>query len=76
MKEVDELPEEFEYIDATSNAEFIACAYNAISAIDDIDEVLLDTREKTKIRLIRSRSISIIYKCINELYEELFPPKE
>ena len=76
MKEAEELPEEFEYIDATSNAEFISCAYNAISAIDDMDEALLEAREKTKIRLIRSRSIAIIYKCINELHEELFPPKE
>jgi len=76
MQEADELPEGFEYIDSTSNGEFIACAYNAISAIDDIDEGLLDSKEKAKIRLIRSRSIAIIYKCINELYEELFPPKE
>jgi hypothetical protein len=76
MKEAEDLPEGFEYIDSTSNSEYIACAYNSINAIDGIDEGLLDPKEKAKIRLIRSRSISIIYKCINELYEELFPPKE
>ena len=76
MKEADELPEGFEYIDSTSNAEFIASAFNAISAIEGIDEGLLETKEKTKIRLIRSKSIAIIYTCITELYEELFPPKE
>ena len=72
----EELPEGFEYIDSTSNAEYIACAFNALSATDGIDEGLLDPKEKAKIRLIRSRSISIIYVCINEMYEELFPPKE
>ena len=68
--------EEFEYVDATTNEEYIGCAFNAISAIDGIDEGLLEPKEKTKIRLIRSKSIAIIYTCINELYEELFPPKE
>ena len=72
----EELPEGFEYIDSTSNAEYIGCAFNAISAIDGIDEGLLEPKEKTKIRLIRSKSIAIIYTCISELYEELFPPKE
>lgn len=68
--------EEYEFVDATTTAEYIACAFNAISAIDGIDEGLLENKEKTKIRLIRSKSIAIIYQCIAELYEELFPPKE
>ena len=50
----EELPEGFEYIDSTSNAEYIACAFNALSATDGIDEGLLDPKEKAKIRLIRS----------------------
>ena len=33
--------EEFEYVDATTNEEYIGCAFNAISAIDGIDEGFL-----------------------------------
>ena len=76
MKEADELPEDFEYIDYTTNTEFILSASNAIAAIDGMDEGLMTPKEKTKIRLIRSKSIDIIYACINELHEERFPPKE
>lgn len=72
MSEPEELTGDFEFIEATSYAEFIACAFNSICATDDIDEALLENKEKAKIRLIRSKSISIIYKCINELYDELF----
>ena len=72
----DEPIEDFEFVDYTTNAEFIASACNAIAAIDGMDEGLLATKEKTKLRLIRSKSIAIIYACINELYEERFPPPE
>jgi len=72
----EELPEEFEYVEATTWAEYIASAFNALSAVDCLDDNLLENKEKTKIRLIRSKSIAIIYYCISELYEELFPPKE
>jgi len=70
----DELPEGFEYIDATSCADYISAAHYAMSAIDGIDEELLERKEKAKIKLIRSRSIAIIYSCILELYDERFPP--
>ena len=76
MKQEEELPEGFEYIDATSCYDYIAAAHYAISAIDGIDEVMLEKKEKSKIKLIRSRSIAIIYSAILELYEERFPPIE
>ena len=74
MRIKDELPEGFEYIDATSCADYISAAHYAMSAIDGIDEGMLERKEKSKIKLIRSRSIAIIYSCILELYDERFPP--
>jgi hypothetical protein len=65
--------QEFEYVDATTCGEYIAAAYNAINAIEGIDDGLLDSKGKSKIKLIRSRSINIIYSCIMELHGERFP---
>jgi len=70
----DELPEGFEYIDATSCADYISAAHYAMAAIEGIDEGMLERKEKSKIKLIRSRSIAIIYSAIMELYDERFPP--
>lgn len=74
LKQEDELPEGFEYIDATSCYDYIAAAHYAMSAIEGIDEEMLERKEKSKIKLIRSRSIAIIYSAILELYDERFPP--
>lgn len=74
LKQEDELPEGFEYIDATSCIEYISAAHYAIASIEGIDEEMLERKEKAKIKLIRSRSIAIIYSCILELYDERFPP--
>ena len=74
LKQEDELPEGFEYIDPTSCYDYIAAAHYAMSAIEGIDEGMLERKEKAKIKLIRSRSIAIIYSCILELYDERFPP--
>ena len=72
----EELPEGFEYIDATSCGDYISAAHYAMSAIEGIDEGMLERKEKAKIKLIRSRSIAIIYSAILELYDERFPPIE
>ena len=74
LKTVEELPEDFEYVDATSCYDYIAAAHYAMASIEGIDEGMLERKEKAKIKLIRSRSIAIIYSAILELYDERFPP--
>lgn len=76
LKTVEELPEDFEYVDATSCYDYIAAAHYAMASIEGIDEEMLERKEKAKIKLIRSRSIAIIYSAIMELHDERFPPLE
>jgi hypothetical protein len=69
----EEIESEFVF---TTNTEYISAAYFALSAIDDIDTAMMDNKEKGKIKIIKSKSIDIIYMCIKELYDECYPNDE
>ena len=72
--ETDVTPEEqtdFVWEEPTTTPDFIACAYNAIQAMDGLDASMLGKwAEDAKKRIIR-KSVKIIDRCIDDLYDEL-----
>lgn len=57
----------------TSTAhDYIASAYQALSAVDDIDLAILSKADEMRIKRIKRKSILIIENCIDELYSEIF----
>jgi len=69
----EEVPEEMEFeMELTTPAEYIQCAYFALSSIEDIDEKMQSDAAYKRIKRIRFKSLRIIDKCVNDLYDELF----
>ena len=67
------MPDEQEFnFEVPCDAENINAAFNALLAIENIDTELLDRKEQSKIRIIRSKSVSIIYHSINNVYDSIF----
>ena len=52
--------------------EDIAAALNSLSAISDLDPMLLDENDKEIVQQIRVMSISIVYTGLREIYEQNF----
>lgn len=50
----------------------MACATNALTSIDGIDEMILNESGRRRIKRIRFKSIRIIDEIINEMYDEIF----
>ena len=61
---------EFEYQD--KNGEFIASAYNALSAVQMLDTGLMNEEERHQIKTIQFQAINIISESLNNIYEEIF----
>lgn len=60
------------WVEPTSDSEFIAAAFNAISAVQSIDTALMPEQyEKMRRRVIR-RSLRIIDQAVDNLYDEMF----
>jgi hypothetical protein len=54
------------------NSEYIAAAFNSLSAIDLLDTGLMDADEKAIIKTIQFQAISIISESLNNIYEQIF----
>jgi hypothetical protein len=63
-------------VDFTTSHDYIASAFQAINAVDDIDTALLSKSDEIRIKRIRRKSLLIIESCINELYSELFESED
>jgi hypothetical protein len=63
-------------VDFTTSHDYIASAFQAINAVDDIDTALLSKSDEMRIKRIRRKSLLIIESCINELYSELFESED
>lgn len=56
----------------TRDSEYIAAAYNAIMAVQEVDMTLLGKQyEAMKVRVIK-RCLRIVNHAINDLYDEMF----
>ena len=69
---VDEQEQTLIYEDATTTPEYIACAFNAINAVSELDTEIMNESDKQRIKRIRRKSIRIIDYCLGVLYDELF----
>lgn len=54
------------------NSEYIAAAFNSLSAIDLIDTALMDADERGMIKMIQFQAIHIISESLNNIYEQIF----
>lgn len=54
------------------NSEYIAAAFNSLSAIDLLDTGLMDADEKAIIKMIQFQAINIISESLNNIYEQIF----
>lgn len=54
------------------NSEYIAAAFNSLSAIDLLDTGLMDADEKGIIKMIQFQAINIISESLNNIYEQIF----
>lgn len=63
---------EWEEAETTTRSDLIACAYYAISAVEDIDLTLITKYEANRIRTIKRQSIDIIAEVIGEMHAEIF----
>jgi hypothetical protein len=63
-------------VDFTTSHDYIASAFQALNAVDDIDTALLSKSDEMRIKRIRRKSLLIIESCINELYSELFESED
>ena len=61
---------ELEYQDR--NGEYIASAFNALSAIQMLDTGLMNEEERHQIKTIQFQAINIISESLNNIYEEIF----
>lgn len=68
--------EEEEFIEDIDLHSEIGSAYNALSAIEGIDEQLLSKEKSRMIRTIRRKALEIIYENINSLHTEIFGRKD
>ena len=59
-------------IEYTTRAEYIQCAYFAISAVVDMDTGLMNGEEKKRVKRIVRKSLMIIDDCITEMFDELY----
>ena len=61
----EEIPEiDVEY---TTRADYIACAYYAISSVESLDTGIMTKEDAKRIKRIMRKSLRIIDDCINEL---------
>lgn len=65
-------PEEEIYFEPSSDAEYIASAFNALAAVGDIDVAIISKVDERRIRRIKRQALRIISHCLNNQYEELF----
>jgi len=63
-------------ITPASPAEEVACCYNAICSVEDVDMELISEADQRRVREIKKYSLRIIHKHIKEMYEENFPKAE
>lgn len=65
-------PEDDIYFEPSSDAEYIASAFNALAAVGDIDTAIISKIDEKRIRRIKRQALRIISHCLNNQYEELF----
>lgn len=63
-------------VDYTTREEYIACAFNAIAAVSDMDTGLLNKTGQARIRRIRRMCLRILDDCVKEMHDELFETDE
>jgi hypothetical protein len=71
QEEVPELDVEY-----TTRADYIACAFYSISAVEGLDTGLMTKEDAKRIKRILRKSLRIIDDCINEMHDELFEDEE
>lgn len=71
--EADIIPDDEIYFEPSSDAEYIASAFNALAAVSDIDMGMIFSKiDERRIRRIKRQALRIISHCLNNQYEELF----
>ena len=66
------LEDEIEIEIEDKTGEYIACAFNALGAIDLLDIGLMDDDERQTIKTIQFQAIAILSESINTIYNEIF----
>jgi hypothetical protein len=67
---------EWAEVEMTSRSEYIAAAYNAIAAVDDLDIGLMSNEDAKRKKRIMRKSLRIIDYVMCEMYDELFEEDE
>lgn len=73
---MDNLPEDFEYVDASTNEEIIAACCNAMYSVDGIDTELMSNADKLRVLRIKRKSLRMISACIDEMYSLMFEDED
>lgn len=71
-----EEPEEEAIFELSSPHEDIAAAYNALSAVSEIDTTLGSKADAARIRAIKRMSLKIIHKQIKYVHDCIFSEEE
>lgn len=74
MEEIETEEEPEVEVELTSRSDYISCAFNAIQAVDCLNDMTSEDAKRKK-RIIR-KSIKIIDTIIAEMYDELFEEDE
>jgi hypothetical protein len=82
-EQIEPTPEEIEQeqipeldVEYTTRADYIGCAYYAISSVKGLDTGIMTKEDAKRIKRILRKSLRIIDDCINEMHDELFEDEE
>lgn len=68
-EEIKEEEIEFEY---TTRTDYINAAFMSLSAVGDLDALIMNKEDEKRIRRIKRKGLRIIDECLSEMYDELF----
>lgn len=77
MSEDNKFPEPIEVeVEFTTREEYIGCAFNALSAVSDMDTGLMNKIDQNRVKRIRRMCLRILDECVKEMHDELFENEE
>lgn len=63
-------------VEFTTREEYIACAFNALAAVADFDDMIMNKINQNRIKRIRRMCLRILDDCVKEMHDELFETEE
>ena len=60
---------EFEAVYGETDAEIIACCFNAYTMVDGIDTAMMSKKERDRVVEIRTMALELCYQSLKNIYE-------